>query len=612
MEISFRQGIVRYQTDTANTANFVRKNGSDPSYIDLVCDNGPTIFTLAHKSADYLVDVIKSKPQAWGPLVAHGQTQYLYWDISLLNAELTFGFTTIPPVSNTVEPVNKVIDLHWFDKTNNVMKVWNGGKWLIKLRAFAATYDNNAILIPRTKGSQVSLVGRFKSGAIVLTDAHKPLVNTDGTFITSESALLVGYSNTDLIKIESSVVYAQADGEIPAFSVVTFSSPRHITVAIPNHTAVRICGMVTSNLSNTEVGNLVTSGPVVNNNWSFDPTDINKPVYVSDVGTVSLTPSTLKIGAIGYVYDVNAIFLSIDHQSLVATTSAPNVEAGNGLTKIVNGNTATLSVTDTGVTPGTSGSPIAIPQITVDSTGRISNVAEVAIQFPAAHITLSGAVSGTVDSVGNIATTFASSGVLPGSYKTVIVDASGRVTSGSNFSTLADSGIIDVYTQSQIDFFLQNKATSATTLAGYGITDAYTITDIDTALALKSNSNHTHALDQLSNVAIINAASTQILSFNGTNWVNTDLPTSLGGSITLAGDMFGIESSIIPGQIDTTLSLSGVTPGEYTKVTVNAKGLITSATSFTTIADSGILDVYTKSEVDSLLVVSTGMDGGVF
>ena len=63
-QLTFRQGIVRYQTDTANNPTILKKNGA---YIDLIVSPDPTVLTFAHFAVDYLFDELLSVSQAWGP-----------------------------------------------------------------------------------------------------------------------------------------------------------------------------------------------------------------------------------------------------------------------------------------------------------------------------------------------------------------------------------------------------------------------------------------------------------------------------------------------------------------------------------------------------------------
>ena len=52
MKIPFRQGIVRHQTDTQGSQQFLLEQTST---IDLIAENDPTIIAFAHKSKDYIV-----------------------------------------------------------------------------------------------------------------------------------------------------------------------------------------------------------------------------------------------------------------------------------------------------------------------------------------------------------------------------------------------------------------------------------------------------------------------------------------------------------------------------------------------------------------------------
>ena len=464
MELSFRHGIVRHQTDSALTANFVRKNGSDSSFIDLICDNGPFIITIAHGNANYLVEIDKTLTQAWGPMLAQGQTQYLYCDINLIDTSLSFGFTELPPIVATAAPLNPALDQHWFDKVSNMMRVWNGTKWIIKLRVFTATYDNNATLVPRTIGSQVGLNSIVKAGRIVSASDGFPLFNTDGTFITSESSLLMSYSNSELVKLEAAVVYVEAVENIPAYSVVTFDSPRKIKVALPVNNTLRICGIVQQPLSAGETAVLTTTGSVTNTQWDFSNSDINKPVFVSTSGEISLLPSPNQIGEIGYVYDNKSIFLDIKHQP-----------------SILGGGTATKTSIGLGNVDNTS-----------DVNKPISSAQQMAINLKAniADPIFTGHVTVPAPTVGTDAVTKA--------YVDNAVTAS-TVTFGS----------------------LTGKPTS---IAGYGITDAFTKSEIASQLSSKVDNSHVYNLDDLGDVSIVEPLVNEIISFDGTNWINAAAP----------------------------------------------------------------------------------------
>ena len=312
MEILFRHGIVRHQIDIAGTANFVRKSGNGGDFIDLICDNGPVIFSIAHASNNYLVEISKTVPNAWGPLTATGQTQYLYWDISLLDAKLTYGFTTVAPYTGPTAPPNPIIDQHWFDKTTNLMKVWSGVKWLVKLRLFAATYDNNAILIPRTRGTHVGLATPCSAGSILFGKNNYPLHDSDGTFVTSESNLVVGHTSGETVRFDAAQLYAEALENIPKFSLVSYTSPRKVILSSYLREDLMINGIMVEDYFIGEVGNVISHGLVRNEQWSFTNSEINMPLFSGQHGEVTLVPPPVGVSQqIGYVYDNDTIYIQI-------------------------------------------------------------------------------------------------------------------------------------------------------------------------------------------------------------------------------------------------------------------------------------------------------------
>ena len=83
-------------------------------------------------------------------------------------------------------------------------------------------------------------------------------------------------------------------------------------------------------------------------------------------------------------------------------------------------------------------------------------------------------------------------GLTAGSYTKVTVNTKGIVTSASNPTTIADFGITNAYTKTEVDTAISNATPvltftsltgKPTTITGYGITDAYTKTEVDTAIS---------------------------------------------------------------------------------------------------------------------------------
>ncbi len=85
---------------------------------------------------------------------------------------------------------------------------------------------------------------------------------------------------------------------------------------------------------------------------------------------------------------------------------------------------------------------------------------------------------------------------------------------------------------------------------------------------------------------------------DGTTAVGRALKLASARTFRITGAATG--STTFDGSADAEIALtlvnSGVSPGTYTKVNVNAKGLITGASNPTTLSESGITDVYTKAE----------------
>ena len=201
-------------------------------------------------------------------------------------------------------------------------------------------------------------------------------------------------------------------------------------------------------------------------------------------------------------------------------------------------------------------------------------------------ITLTGDATGSGTS--SFAVTLANSGVSAGTYKSVTVDAKGRVTAGTN----------------------------PTTLSGYGITDALSINggNLSNSLGIVNASqptlflNTTHATNKRSTVDFRANGATQfqigvdagingtrdfyvfdgvansqrlIINSSGAAWFGGSISaTNLSGTntgdqtITLTGDVTGSGT----GSFAATLANTGVSAGTYTKVTVDAKGRVTSGT----------------------------------
>ena len=313
MDLKFRQGIIKRQFDITRTPIFIRKSSLDGRYLDLVVSPDPTVFTISHFSSDYLIEETKTVLEAWGPFEPTGVTQYLYWDVSLLDASLTRGYTLLPPIVSANPPTNPQVDQHWYDTNEFVYKVWKSSKWQIKLRCFAATYDKNANIIAYPLGTHVNITGgRYFAGNIVLGKGKKPLRDSDGTFVTTESQLIITRTSAEAVKFDSVLAFGEALEPIPQYSVVTILPRRKMVLASFLRTDRQVHGVVTNDLSPGEVGQLVSNGLISNEQWEFSDEEVGKPIFCGAAGEITLTPPISgSIQQIGFVYDADAIYINL-------------------------------------------------------------------------------------------------------------------------------------------------------------------------------------------------------------------------------------------------------------------------------------------------------------
>lgn len=313
MELNFRHGILKRQSDLTNTPIFIQKTSLDGRYLDLVVSPDPTVFTVAHFNANYLIEETHTVTKAWGPMDPTGETQYLYWDVSLLDASLTRGFTTLPPIVSSSEPTNPREDQHWFDTENTVMKVFLKEKWQVRLRVFAAVYDRNANIIAYPMGTQVSInQGVFAAGNIVLGKNNKPLRDSDGTFVTSESNLIIARTSAEAVKFDSVLAFAEAVENIPKFSLVSILPKRKVALASFLRTDRQIHGAVVNDLNPGEVGQIVSNGLIRNEQWNFHDAQVGKPLFCGPAGEITLNaPISGMLQQVGFVYDSDAIYLNL-------------------------------------------------------------------------------------------------------------------------------------------------------------------------------------------------------------------------------------------------------------------------------------------------------------
>jgi hypothetical protein len=286
--------------------------------------------------------------------------------------------------------------------------------------------------------------------------------------------------------------------------------------------------------------------------------DLSQAYYYSDAATgtftgkqyvvgptANLTFDATPPGTIAGNFDLGDMFAAksnIGHTHTVASTyanTANSLAPGRYIASggEISGNTLfdgsqninlALTLATTGVGAGTYGTASLIPQIVVDSKGRItsaSNVTPANASFAAAlvtgrYIASGGEISGNTIFDGttniNLALTLAATGVAAGTYGSatlipvIVVDSKGRITSASNVASAGGPGGNSAFTvQGNTG---SNYATGNTILNFYGTNGAIT--------QVTSNTGNTNIL--------ISADSTVIRTTGG---------QTIAGNLTISDDL---------------------------------------------------------------------------
>ena len=269
------------------------------------------MIVFSHREANYIVEELKTVLNAWGP-INNTQTTYLFWDINLLTGAITRGATLFPPMYTGTPASSPTVDQHWYDTTENVMRVWNGSKWIEKIRVFAGYITSAAIIHPYRVGSQAGIIGDFDGGNIILDSYNKPLRQSDGTFVTSSTDLIISNNSAKKVKFETEVLNGMAAEPIPKFTFVQMRAGRQIVTGRSTDYMSRVAGIVTEDLYLNEVGYVIPDGLVRNEQWNFSSDQVNRPIFCGPNGQVTTTPPQTGVCQIcGYVYDKDAIYVNI-------------------------------------------------------------------------------------------------------------------------------------------------------------------------------------------------------------------------------------------------------------------------------------------------------------
>lgn len=307
MRISFKQGIIKAQPGflQLTPTKKVNLNVAPPSAV---------IVTVSHGQSNYLITERQPVLNAWNGPFNVGTDYWLYWDIDVVTGQRTFGHTTIPPVFGNTAPSPQV-DKHWFDTSTFQMKVWNGARWVVKIRVFAAKLQSGTVFVsmsmtaPSFEGTQIGTAGlvSITAGAIAFDVFNKGLKKSNGEFLTTED-LITANVGPSQIKTASLLVSARAEEPIPAYSIVRFINHDVVTLANSFTINQSAYGLVEQDADADDPVNITMEGMIQNSAWDWSAYPVNTPLYVDSVGQLTTSFQGINF-PVGIVINSNTILL---------------------------------------------------------------------------------------------------------------------------------------------------------------------------------------------------------------------------------------------------------------------------------------------------------------
>lgn len=322
MQTTFRNGILRRQTDGVGNPTFLQLTGSGDLNINVSSD--PTIITFAQGNANYTFVENQSVLAAWGPFSSGDPDAWCFWDIDLRTGLRTFGITELEPIVDDEEPVGPGIDQHWFNTIQNAMYVYNGARFVQKIRLFSAKITNGSVLQPFPVGTQVGIQnGNFRSGFVIFDEDSKPVKKFQnfglGEFIHTESELASQFTQVANFKLEGLISEAEAVENIPKNFAVAY-----VGEGTPPETAGKIglarntepcfpaIGVSTEDMVPGEVRSFITQGYVKNDLFNFTGKNPGQPIYVGPTGELTFdVPQQDSVQRIGVVADPQTILVDV-------------------------------------------------------------------------------------------------------------------------------------------------------------------------------------------------------------------------------------------------------------------------------------------------------------
>lgn len=315
MRIPFRQGLIRFQTDVARNATFLRLNPDGAEqYVDLVVSPTPLLCAIADGAEDYLNEERQTVTRAWGPFNT-SDDQYLYIDIDVQTGIRTFGATRLKPIVSRSQPAQPQQDQHWFDLRDTTMKVRVGRRWSRRVRVFVGVLLSGNVLRPEGRGTQVNINIPVRAGFILFDNDDDPVQKAGqfnrGKFLTTDSPLASQLTGAANFRLEGLVTTGKSTQNMPPYTCVRYVGPQEIGAADPVYFNDACVGIINEEATIGSVNRIVTSGYVTDENFNFN-VDPGTCLFVGTAGLLTPSPSQqFSIQQVARVVSPKTIFVDV-------------------------------------------------------------------------------------------------------------------------------------------------------------------------------------------------------------------------------------------------------------------------------------------------------------
>jgi hypothetical protein len=294
MIVKFRHGVVSGALNASNLPTYLQIAGTD---VGINATNTPLILTVAHFDSNYLVTIESSITAAWVG-VRSTATTYLYVDIDLTTAAITYGFTTVAPIQQSSRPTTAPSDQHWFDTLHNSMYVRTQGVWVEKARLFVGSVSGSTFTY-MPFGSQIHITGNeYPAGKIAFDQSGKPISKSTGEFFTTEDSFYVNGTISAPNAFGTRLQVVTAAEAVTPYTVVRYNTFDTVRLARYEDTDNTSLGVAMNGANVGERLSILPNGIVKNAAWNFPA--VNAPVYVDINGLITTTDPVLANSGRGY------------------------------------------------------------------------------------------------------------------------------------------------------------------------------------------------------------------------------------------------------------------------------------------------------------------------